>query len=278
LTGRTGTRASSRQAPDAGDAHAGGEHHRTGGEVRAVLELDAADHPIVDGDGGDAGARAQLAAGPLDGLGEGGDQAPGVDRVVVAHGERQPDRGREPRLESPRLARAQALDSQAERAAKGEQPLERRGLVAVARDQHGARAAVPGIATGDVGQLDAERLEGPGAAQPEVEQRALSELRLGHGGEHAGGDVPRAGITRIEHHRAQTASGRAPGAREPDRPAADDGDVPRLRCCHCGIPSLRRHYPDQVRRSAARCRPLSPIAGSRCGHCILAGRCQTGRP
>src|SRR4051794_39349167 len=31
------------------------------------------------------------------------------------------------------------------------------------------------------------------------------------------------------------------------------------------IPSLRRHDPDQVRRSAARCRPLSPMAGSRSG-------------
>src|SRR6188472_3936684 len=35
-----------------------------------------------------------------------------------------------------------------------------------------------------------------------------------------------------------------------------------LRCSTATCtPSLRRHHPDQVRRSAARCRPLSPICG-----------------
>ena len=54
------------------------------------------------------------------------------------------------------------------------------------------------------------------------------------------------------------------------------GDVIRLRCCHWH-PSLRRHDPDQVRRSAARCRPLSPLAGSRCGAFSAGWYLQTGR-
>src|SRR5919204_2884406 len=36
-----------------------------------------------------------------------------------------------------------------------------------------------------------------------------------------------------------------------------------LDCAATAIASLRRYDPDQVRRSAARCRPLSPSAGSR---------------
>ena len=93
-----------------------------------------------------------------------------------------------------------------------------------------------------------------GAAQPELEQRALAELRLGDGREHAGGDVPGAGLAGVDHHGAQAAPGGAPRAREADRPAADDGDVgvgPALMPL-VAIPSLRRYDPDQVRRSAAR--------------------------
>ena len=54
--------------------------------------------------------------------------------------------------------------------------------------------------------------------------------------------------------------GRAPRAGHADRAATGDGDVKRTRGARLGISSLRRHYPDQVRRSAASCRPLSPVS------------------
>ena len=47
-----------------------------------------------------------------------------------------------------------------------------------------------------------------------------------------------------------------------DKSLADDGYVVLLGLRrHCVPPSLRRHHPDQVRRSAAWCRPLSPFGG-----------------
>ena len=60
----------------------------------------------------------------------------------------------------------------------------------------------------------------------------------------------------------QAALGRSPRDGEADDATADDGYVVLLGLRrHCVPPSLRRHHPDQVRRSAAWCRPLSPFGG-----------------
>ncbi len=119
-----------------------------------------------------------------------------------------------------------------ERAPERDQPVERLGLVGVARDDERARAAVARVAARGLRQLGAERLEGAAAAEPELEQRALAELRLGDRREHPGGDVPGPGLARVDDDGPQPALGGAPGARETDRPSAGDGDLVRLRCGH----------------------------------------------
>ena len=64
--------------------------------------------------------------------------------------------------------------------------------------------------------------------QPELQQLPLAEVGLGDRGEHARGDVPRAGLARVEHERLRAVAGRAPRASEADRAAADDRDVVAL--------------------------------------------------
>ena len=86
-----------------------------------------------------------------------------------------------------------------------------------------------------------------------------------------GRDVPRAGLAARRARRAQAALRRAPRHGEADTPAADDGDVVLSDCEDTAYTSLRRHDPDQVRRSAPRWRPLSP-----CGlPCAPMLACQT---
>ena len=96
------------------------------------------------GRAGSTRCAADLAAGALDRLGQRGDEPARVDGGVAGHVEREPDGRRERGLGAARLARAQALDREAERAAVLEQALELVGLVAVARDDERARAAQPG--------------------------------------------------------------------------------------------------------------------------------------
>ena len=191
-----------------------------------VLELGARHAPVLHLE-----AR-RAAAADLDRLAQGGDEPARVDRVVAGDVEREPHRRRERRLGAARLARAQPRHVEAERLAHRDQPVERLRLVGVARDDQRAVAAQARVMPGGLGQLGAEALVRAGAAQPELEQLALAELRLGDGREHARGDVPRAGLAGVEHERAQPARGGAPGAGEADRPAADDEDVWVLRCCH----------------------------------------------
>ena len=82
------------------------------------------------------------------------------------------------------------------------------GLVAVARHDERARAAQPRVAPRGLGDLGAERLVARGAAQPELQQRALAEVRLGDGREHAGRGAPRARLAGVEHGHAQPALAR----------------------------------------------------------------------
>jgi hypothetical protein len=71
-------------------------------------------------------------------------------------------------------------------------------------------ARSPGSLPGRLLELGADRRERSGGAQAQVEQRVLAELRLGDRREHAGGDVPRARLARVEHANAQPALRRAP--------------------------------------------------------------------
>ena len=212
-----------------------------------------------------ARALAQLAAGVAHGGAQRGDEPARVDGVVAGDVEREPHGRRERRLGAARGGRQQPLDLEAEPAAEGEQPVERLGLVAVAGDDQRAGAVQARVLAGGLGELGGEGGEPGGGAQAELQQRVLAEARLGDGREHPGGDAPGAGLAGVEHGDAQAGLRGAPRGRQPDRAAADDGDV-RLGLSHhhdCCAPSLRRHDPDQVRRSAPRWRPLSPAAGSR---------------
>ena len=219
---------------------AGGHDDLAGGERAEVVDALAPD----------------LAARRLDRVGEGGDELARVDGAVAGDVEREPDRRRERGLGAAGLAGAQPLDREAELAPVLEQLLELLGLVAVAGDDERA------VEVELDAELGAEAGEPVERAEAEAEQLALAELQLGDRREHAGGVAPRAVLARVEHERAQAALGRAPRHGEADDAPADDGYVVLLGLRrHCVPPSLRRHHPDQVRRSAAWCRPLSPFGG-----------------
>jgi hypothetical protein len=152
--------------------------------------------------------------------------------VVAGDVERQADGRRQGGLEPAGLARAQPFDVEVVGAPEGEQAVERLGLVAVAGDRERAGRAQAGILARRLGQLGAEVAEHRRAAQVELEQRVLAELRLGDRGEHPRGDTPRGIPTGVDDDGAQAALGRAPRARQADRAAPCDGDVKRTRG-HC---------------------------------------------
>ena len=218
---------------------------------------------------------ADLAAGALDRAGERRDEAARVDGVVGRDLERQPDGRRERRLGAAGLRRAQALDLEPELAAEGEQPVELGGVVRVARDDERAGAPQARVPTGRVAELGAEGLEALGAAQPELEQRSLAEVRLGDRREHPGGDAPRrprllAGG--VEHGDAQAALGGAPRGREADGAAADDDDVggARLARYHERIFLPTPALPGSGSTVGGLVPPSQPGVGSRCVVRIVA--------
>ena len=208
-----------------------------------------------------------LAAGGLHRVGQGGDELARVDGAVAGDVEREPDRRRERGLGAAGLAGAQPLDREAELPPVLEQLLELLGLVAVAGDDERA------VEVELDAELGAEVREAVERAEAEVEQLALAELQLGDGREHAGGVAPRAVLAGVEHERAQAALGRAPRHGEADDAPADDGYVVLLGLRrHCVPPSLRRHHPDQVRRSAACVPPSQPVRRAPVMHKSSAAR------
>ena len=264
LTGRTGTRVRAprpgRRRRRSGPGRRGRPRRRRDGRRRRGRARRRAARTTA--------ARRYVAAGALEGLGQRGDQQPRVDRVVAGHVEREPHGRRERRLGAARLARPQPLDLEAELAPEGERALERLGLVAVARHQQRA-ALVPGSA--DASPSSAQNAPKPRAARSPsstARHRRTAPRRPG-----------RACPRRPARRRGRRRRARSCAARDRPRARRRRGRSPRrrLRRGHTcwrsllDIPSLRRHYPDQVRRSAAHCRPLSPVvAGSRSGLHMLA--------
>jgi hypothetical protein len=109
-----------------------------------------------------------------------------------------------------------------------------------------------------------------GGGQAERRQPLLAERRLGDRREHPGGDErgPRADRVALVNDDPQPALRGTPRDAEPDRPRADDGYIETaLGLCGQEDPSLRRHDPDQVQRSAAGVPPSQPgeRAPVRCG-------------
>ena len=197
-----------------------------------------------------------------DGRAQRGHELARVDGVVAGDVERQPHRRRERRLGAARGARQQPLDGQPEALAEREQPVELLGLVAVARDHERARLPVAGIEARELGQLGAEGGEPGGGAQRRGRAARPRRTRASV----TGASMPAATCQAPGSPASSTATPQ-PALRR--APRASRGRSARRRRPHTSCstdtraPSLRRHDPDQVRRSAARCRPLSPIAGSR---------------
>ena len=140
----------------------------------------------------------------------------------------------------------------------------RRSSSASSRSAATTRAPVsrkPGGHAGVLLELGRERgpALAPGQAQPQ--RRLLAEVGLGHRREHPGGDPRRAGarLVRALHHEHRQAA--AAGAATRWRGRRGRRRSPRRRSVSFAAsssPSLRRHYPVQVPRSAAPQPPSQP--------------------
>ena len=180
---------------------------------------------------------AQRHAGAPRGLGEREHERARVGRVIAGDVEREPHRRRERRLEAAGGARQQAPHVEAEVDPHGELAVQRRGLVAVARDDERAAAPEAGIGARGIGELRGELRPRAGAAQAEPQERELAGVGLGDRREHARRDArgARPELAALEHADAVAALRRAPGDGEPDDAATDDGDVGRCGC-------VQRHW------------------------------------
>jgi hypothetical protein len=188
---------------------------------------------------------------------EGGQVAAVVDRQVAGGEDAAPGGRGEERLESTARPRVEALGLEPDRVPELGQPVEGGEVAAVVGDREGALGPQPGPDPGGRLELGVERGEAVDRVQVQREQILLAEDGLGHRAEHARRDQARlvVGIRVDEDHRPASGGG-SPGDRGADHAAANDDHV----SVHHGSPalSLRRHYPDQVRRSEAARLPLSP--------------------
>ena len=140
-------------------------------------------------------------------------------------------------------------------AAERRQPHQRRVVARVVGDGQRALAAQADPVAGHLLELGRERREPGQGEQVDAEQRALAEQGLRDRGEHPGRHQRRGvALRRIGQDDIEPGRGGPPGDRGSDDTAARDDDI----CGHGHEHSLRRHYPDQVRRSEARGLPLSP--------------------
>ena len=148
----------------------------------------------------------------------------GIGAVVVGQVQRAAHGGRERRLEPTRRAGQQRLDVQPEALAQVALALERLGLVAIAGEHQRAARAVADVDAAASASCAANARPAPRAAQPELEQRPLAGVGLGHRREHPGGDARRPGaeLAALEQEHRQAALAGAPRDREADDAAADD--------------------------------------------------------
>jgi hypothetical protein len=206
---------------------------------------------------------------------------------------------RQDRRDAAEVATAEQLRRDAEARLEGVERPQIGQVGGVPCDLHGAARSVADVQSGGVGEFGGERGIARRRFDIERQQIATLVVQLSDRSEHAGGRVPRAGRCRRQpasSARVRDVAGRggaldvavdrgdrettlraAPGDGEADDPGTHDDHVstrrhPRpflnaacmqqravslgfVRVCD----SLRRHYPDQVRRSAAPSSPLSPV-------------------
>ena len=212
-----------REAGELPRPRAGADHDVLGVDRLAALDVEA----LARRDRADALADAVFHTGPGGGDRERGGELPRVHRVVVGGVQGTAEGRGEHRLEAARGARHEPLHAEAELLAERELAIERLLLVPVTGEHERARPAVADGLPG--GRLELCREGGPelGALQPELEQRPLARVGLGHRREHPGGDVGGAAaeVTTVDQDDREAALRRPPGDREADGPAADHGDV-----------------------------------------------------
>ena len=151
-----------------------------------------------------------------------------VDRVIVGDLERETQRGRERRLEPPRLAREQPVDGQAERLAEREFACERLRLVPVARGEQRAAPQIARVHARGLGQLGDELGVPLDALEPEPHQRQLGRERLRDRRQHPRGDGGRARprtLAAVDHGHAQAALSGAPPDGKPNGAGAYNDDI-----------------------------------------------------
>jgi hypothetical protein len=211
--------------------------------------------------------------------GGGGAQGGQVTAAVhrqVAGGEDAARRVRgEEGLQPAALPGVEALGAQADTVAEVGEAVERGQVPAVVGHREGALGAQAGCLPGGSFQFRVEAGEPLDRVQVEVQQVLLAEHGLGDRGQHPRRDQAclvvrlRVVATWVDERHALAGAASPPGDSGADHTAAHDDDV------HPGAMrgdlvqgnghacSLRRHYPDQVRRSEADRLPLSPPSGSR---------------
>ncbi len=245
LTGRTGGANASGSPAAVRRPRAGGEDNGARGDAGPVVEADA--DGAVAGQV-DLGRRGQQARARGSGGGDQrGVQQPRVDLVV---GPREQPAGKprgERGLQFAQLPPGQQPGRQAEPGAEGVQVTQRGDVGAVPGDLDGAAGEVAGGQPGGVGEFGGERGVAAQRVEVEAQQRGLRVVQLGDRREHSCRGVPGTAVrVRVNDGDPQAALGAAPRGRGADDAGPDDDDV-----AAGGVhaPS-RRHYPDQVLRSA----------------------------
>jgi hypothetical protein len=257
LTGRTGTGSGT---PAACEDQAPAASTTRGAGTRSPVSSSTPLTPVaVRGEGADPCAAPDLTAGPLHAVASAATSLRGSAEWSPGTSSARRTVGGQGRLGAAGLAGAQALDREPERAPEREQPLEHLGVVAVARHDQRAAGAEARVLAAGLCQLRAERLEARGGADPRPVSACSPKSDSATGASIPAATLPGARLAGVEHARPQAAFGGLPRARHADGASADDRDVDGFGWNRTAdASSLRRHYPDQVRRSAATCRPLSP--------------------
>ncbi len=112
----------------------------------------------------------------------------------------------------------------AQRVLVGEELVEGGAVRRIERDRERPGLVVADIVPGRLLQRGAVLLPAPGSLEQQFGQGRLSELHLGHRGQHAGGD-PRGTVApggRGDQGDLVPAGGEPPGAREPDDASPND--------------------------------------------------------
>ena len=187
-----------------------------------------------------------------------------VHLAVLRREDRAGDPRREPGLQRARRARREPLGLEPEAALEVVQPAQLLGVVAVGR--HHQRAGAPRSPWACRVRSSSSAAKPGHSSRPSrfsAQQLLLAEVRLGHRREHARGHADGARArTRRARRTAPSARPARPATRTPGRRCPRRPRRGRRRFASalldCSLHCLRRHYPDQVPRSAAAVPPSQP--------------------